>query len=401
MEGGRTTSPKRMKLYNHFKKNSFDFIVEEKIKHVEGGEYPLYLLKKSNVSTMEAIRLLSRFFKIHPADIGFAGLKDKFGITTQYITLIKGNFPESVCFTQRHGRWLKTKNINFYEETGFCIKKVGTRYKKLNLGELEGNYFTIVLRNLSKQQRTVLYQNIELVKEYGFANYFGEQRFGNLKGQKFFILPYLLKGDYHKAVEIYLRNKGYKGPLGNWEEIYRKMKGKLEIYERDFILGLKRGLKPEKAFRILPKNIRLMFDFAFQSFLWNKYLAKYIKEKYPYKTVDFINNWKLAFYLRVYDLDYLKSLEIPYTGKEHKVQDDILKNVMKQTLRELDIKEEDIEREVIGIKVLTDGKRKAIVFPENLKISKKSEKSLVLNFFLPSGSYATVLLRDLLSSDIN
>jgi tRNA pseudouridine13 synthase len=397
MEGGRTASPKRMKLYNHFKRYLADFIVQEKISTIEGGDYPLYILKKSNVSTMEAVRLIGRFLKIHPADIGFAGLKDKFGITSQYITLIKGSFPEKVCFVQKQGRWKKVDFVNFYEETGFCIQKVGTRVKKIELGELEGNYFTVTLRNISKEDRKRIYKNIDLVLKYGFANYFGEQRFGNLKGQKHFILPYLLKGDFRKSIEIYLRNKGYKGRLDNWEEVYRRMKGKLEIYERDFILGLKRGLKPEKAFRILPKNIRLMFNFAFQSFLWNKYLYRYIKEKYPYKTVDFINNWKIAFYLRVYDLEYLKELEIPYTGKEYSVCDDLLRKIIKQTLREQGIKEEDINREIIGIKVLTDGKRKAVVFPENLKVQGKNNKVLTIQFFLPSGSYATVLLRNLLS----
>ncbi len=386
-----------MKLYRHFKKNISDFIVEEKILQRKEGDYPLYILKKSNTSTMEAIRVLSKFLKIHPADIGFAGLKDKYGITSQYITLIKKSFPEEICFIQKKGKWKKEEKINFEKETGFCIKKAGFYPKKLEIGELEGNYFRVTLRNLTKEQKKQIFENIELVRNFGFANYFGEQRFGTLRGKKYFILSYLLKDDYWKAVEVYLRNKGYRGKLENWEEVYRLIKNKLEIYERDFILGLKRGLKPEKAFRILPKNIRLMFNFSFQSYLWNRYLYHYIKEKYPYKVVDFINNWKLAFYTRVYDIDYLKNLEIPYTGKEFKVEDDILKKSIERVLKETDIKKEDFERTVIGIKVLTDGKRKAIVFPEHIKIKNRSKDSLTVHFFLPSGSYATVLLRNLLS----
>ncbi len=394
MEGSKPSS--KIKLYNHFKKNISDFIVEEKIPLTKEGEFPLYLLKKSNVSTLEAVRILSRFFKIHPADIGFAGLKDKYGITSQYITLPKGNFPEKLCLLQKRGKWIKTEKINFYKETGFCIERVGSYNKKLEVGELEGNFFTVTLKNLSKDQRQLIFQNTEFIKEFGFANYFGEQRFGTLKGFKQFLLPYLLKGDYWKAVEIYLRIKGYKGPLKNWEEIYKVLKGKLEIYERDFILGLKRGLKPEKAFRILPKNIRLMFNFSFQSYLWNRYLYLYIKKKYPYKVVDFINNWKLAFYTEVYDFNYLKNLEISYTGKEFKVKDKLLKEIIQQVLKDAGVKEEFFEKEIIGIKVLTDGKRKAIVIPEELSI-RKENKDIILKFFLPSGSYATILLRAILS----
>ena len=394
MEGSRPSN--KIKLYNHFKKNISDFIVEEKISLDKRGEYPLYLLKKSNVSTLEAVRILSRFLKIHPADIGFAGLKDKYGITSQYLTFPKGDYPKNICFVQKNGKWLKTNKTNYEKGTGFCIEKKGSYKKKLEVGELEGNFFTVTLKNLSKEQRKLIFKNADFIKEYGFANYFGEQRFGTLKGFKQFLLPYLLKGDYWKAIEVYLRIKGYKGPLKNWEEVYRILKGKLEIYERDFILGLKRGLKPEKAFRILPKNIRLMFNFSFQSYLWNRYLYLYIKNKYSHKIVNFINNWKLAFYIQVQDFDYLKNLEIPYTGKEFSVEDKLLKEIIQKVLKETEIKEEFFEKEIIGIKVLTDGKRRVVVIPKDLAVKKKGS-DLILSFFLPSGSYATILLRALLS----
>ncbi|NPA53120.1 MAG: tRNA pseudouridine(13) synthase TruD [Aquificae bacterium] len=96
-------------------------------------------------------------------------------------------------------------------------------------------------------------------------------------------------------------------------------------------------------------------------------------------------------------MDYLKNLEIPYTGKVFKIEDDILKRIIKETLKKYKIREEDIEREVIGIKVLTDGKRKAIVFPKDLKVKHKKDDSLELDFFLPAGSYATILLRNILT----
>ncbi len=386
-----------MKLYNHIKNFQHDFIVEEKIKINREGEYPLYILEKSNVSTLEAVRLIARLFNIHPADIGFAGLKDKFGITKQYITLIKRDFPEILCLKKQNGKWIKTRRINLFKESGFCIKKVGKHYKKLEIGEIEGNHFKIKIRGLNSRLIKNIQKNVETVRHFGFPNYFGEQRFGTLKGQKDFILPFLLKEDYNKVVEIYLKNKGYHGKPGNWEEIYRKLRNRLETYEKDFILGLKRGLKPEKALRILPKNVRLMFNFSFQSFLWNIYLSRYIKEKYQYKSVNFINNWKLNFYTYVYDIDYLKNLTVPFTGKDIKITDPILEEVINRTLKEHRIKESDFEKEVIGIKVLTDGKRKAVVFPENLSLSIDTSSTASVEFFLPPGSYATVLLRNLLS----
>ena len=48
--------------------------------------------------------------------------------------------------------------------------------------------------------------------------------------------------------------------------------------------------------------------------------------------------------------------------------------------------------------VMTDGLRKAIVFPEDFKILEKTKRKMKVTFILPSGAYATVLLRFLLKA---
>ncbi|SNZ11045.1 tRNA pseudouridine13 synthase [Persephonella hydrogeniphila] len=388
-----------MDLEKFIKRRPADFIVEEVLpfKPQEKGKYKLYELKKSNLSTLQVVRFIASLLKIKPSEIGFAGLKDKIAVTTQYITLPESvNFLENISYLYHGGRWIKADKINFENQTGFSMKFTGFTQTPLSLGDNLGNRFIIKIDNIDKDRRKVFYSNLEVVKKFGCANYFGEQRFGSVKGRNDFIFLYLLKGNIEKAMKIYFSIKGNIKNWGKWEALYRDLKGKLEQYERDLILGLKRGLPPEKAVRILPKNIRLMFNFAFQSYMWNEYLRKYIEAKYPFKRVSFIHNWKLSFYTEVYDIEYLKNLQIPYTGKEFLIEDKTLKEIIKRTLEEHSITEDLFDKELIGIKVLTDGLRNAVFFPEEFKIVQKTKNTITVKFFLPAGSYATILLRNLL-----
>lgn len=385
-----------MKLYSRIKTRPEDFVVEELplLEPKEEGKYWFLELKKRNVSTLEALRVISRFKRVPLKEIGFSGLKDKFAVTTQYLTVPASYEPPVSSFKFCH-RWVEGE-VDLSREMGFTVKVLGKVDRPLTLGFLKGNRFTITVRNFEKNLRERFYRNYEVVKRFGFPNYFGEQRFGSVKSRDDFVLRYLLKGDFDRALRSYFFGKSTVDFWGDWRRLYKTLSPALEEYEKDLIRGLMRGLSPEKAFRILPKNVRLMFNFAFQSFLWNEVLREYIQEKYPFVVVPFINNWKLSYYLEVGDFDYFKELQIPYTGKEVKVEDPVLQKVFKRVYNRYGVKEDWFNREVGGMVVMTDGLRKAAVFPEGFKVLSKTKRSMVLTFTLPPGSYATVLLRFLL-----
>ena len=386
-----------MKLYSRIKTKPEDFTVEEipNLKPGEEGKFHLVELKKRDTSTLEALRVISRFLKIPLKEIGFAGLKDRYAITTQYLTVPASYEISDTCF-RFAGKWQQVDYLDWNRDSGFCIKVLGKVQKPLTLGDLKANRFTITVRNFEKNLRERFYRNYEVVKRYGFPNYFGEQRFGSVKSRDDFVLRYLLKGDYEGALRSYFFGKSTIDFWGDWRKLYRTLSPTLEEYEKDLIRGLMRGLTPEKAFRILPKNVRLMFNFAYQSFLWNEVLREYIEEKYPFVRVPFINNWKLSYYLEVYDITHLKNLEIPYTGHKFPPKDRVLRGAIKKVFKRYGVKEEWFDREVGGMVVMTDGLRKAVVFPEGFKILEKTRSRIKLQFSLPSGSYATVLLRFLL-----
>ena len=168
-------------IYKHLKQSPEDFIVEEVLPEnflKKEGSYNVYKLEKTNLSTLQVIRFLSKKLKILPSQIGFAGLKDKYAVTTQYLTIPKDCKLDDFCVERKK------------KKEKFCIKKVGKSDKPLSLGDNKGNIFTITLRNINKELRKNIYKNLEIINQYGLANYFGEQRFGSVKARNDFIFKY-------------------------------------------------------------------------------------------------------------------------------------------------------------------------------------------------------------------
>ena len=367
---------------NFFVKEIIDIPLKER------GDYAYYILRKKNRNTIDVVRELSRRFRVPVKDITFAGLKDKNAVTEQYLA-IKGikKPPKEV------------------EGENYKLKLVGFSEQPLELGKFKGNYFEIVVRNVSKTERERAERNLPFVSKYGFANYFGEQRFGSIKNAKEFVVKYLLKGEYEKALKEYLLSysdwkmkRKLKKLWGNWKE-YLKAMPKNATYERKVVEELAKGVSYKQAFLALPKNIRLMFSFTYQSYLWNRFLYRFVVRYFPYCEVPSgVKDWTLAFYKEMNErvFEEIKDLEIPYLGVEYSPKNPKVKRIIEEVLKEEGITEEILNAERVGIKLFSDGVRRAIAIPEGLKMKRLSRSVLKFSFTLPPGSYATVLLRKLL-----
>jgi tRNA pseudouridine13 synthase len=116
----------------------------------------------------------------------------KIGENTQYLAKQLAKFaniaPRNVSYAglkDRQGdtwQWFSlhipgkvTPDFTLFESPGVTIHKVIRHNKKIKTGALAGNYFSITLRDVS--DRKALELAIQQVKE-GVPNYFGEQRFG-------------------------------------------------------------------------------------------------------------------------------------------------------------------------------------------------------------------------------
>ena len=168
-----------------------DFIVTELPLQLPSGEGEhLWLdIEKNGANTVFVAQQLAEAAGVQERDVGYAGLKDRYAITRQWfsIYLPKGETPD---LTQ-----LRHPEFNVWSQR--------RHVKKLRPGDLQGNRFRIVLRDVICD-RDAIEANLKAVASQGVPNYFGAQRFGHDGGN-------VEQGRAMLAREIRVRNPKKKG----------------------------------------------------------------------------------------------------------------------------------------------------------------------------------------------
>lgn len=142
-----------------------DFLVREWLGFDADGEGDHLLLKvrKRGANTMWVAKQLARIGKIHPRDVGFAGLKDRDAVAEQAFTV--------------PARSAVGTNWAGVTGDGFEVLSAERIRRKLKRGALKGNDFVLVLREFAGDT-AVLEQRVQTLAATGVPNYFGPQRFG-------------------------------------------------------------------------------------------------------------------------------------------------------------------------------------------------------------------------------
>lgn len=104
---------------------------------------------------------LAKFAGVSERNMGYAGLKDRRAVTEQWFCL------------QMPG--METPDFSQFELDGVEILTVTRHNRKIRTGSLEGNYFDILLRGAEESDE--LKARLDFVANFGFPNYFTEQRF--------------------------------------------------------------------------------------------------------------------------------------------------------------------------------------------------------------------------------
>jgi tRNA pseudouridine13 synthase len=145
-----------------FKAVPEDFEVEELPAYVPGGEGThLYLwVEKVGRDTMEVVRELARVTGVPEKEIGYAGLKDRHARTRQYISV-----PASA-----------EAALERFELSGVQVLSITRHTNKLRSGHLRGNRFTLVVRDVGDVG--ALDAAFQQLVDLGLPNAFGDQRFG-------------------------------------------------------------------------------------------------------------------------------------------------------------------------------------------------------------------------------
>jgi len=309
-----------------------DFVVREVLKlDFYNGKYVYFLLKKRNWTTLDAVEKIAEKLKISRKNFGYAGNKDKKAITEQIMSAFNVN--------EEKLDNLKIKDLE--------IGVLGKGSKPISLGDLDGNEFEIVVRDLDKE-----YEKVNFIE-----NYFDEQRFGN---ENIIIGKFVVQKKFKEACEY----------LG------------LKVERNDFV-GTLRSLGIR----------RLQFYLhSYQSYLWNLVVAEYLK-RYNHFVVNY-KHGELVFLEKK-----INNLKIPLINFNTMFNNKEIKNIYSKVLEMEGIKQEDFLIKQIP-EILTEGAERDLFIDVRWYLNEffENEKIQKINFFLPKGAYATILIKKMFSN---
>lgn len=342
----------------HFKQTPRDFVVEEiPLYDFSGeGEHLVLFVRKKGLSTLELVSIIAKYLGIQNKEIGYAGLKDKHAMTKQYISLHK-----------KH-----EAKMDEFEHDDIKILSKTYHNNKVRIGHLSGNRFYIKLKKVNPTAAKKIDEALKNIATFGMPNFFGYQRFGtdgnnHIDGEK------IAKGEKRERnVKVKkLLISAYQSHLFNlW------LSRRLEINA----LVQKFKIKDLEPLLNMPNHELEKMKVQTHPF---KLISGDIMEHYPYgRLFDYEGS--------EHDLARFNEKDISVTGllcgKKARVASDAARVIEKEFDDEIN----------------ADGTRRyAWVYPEGVEGRYKDEEAQYeLNFSLPKGSYATVLIEEIAKREI-
>lgn len=142
-----------------------DFMVIENLAFEPSGagEHAFLQITKTGENTDYVARQLARFANVRQHDVGYAGLKDRHAVSTQWFSV-----------------WLPGKadpDWTLFETDSIKVLHSVRHARKLKRGVLSGNRFKLRIRDW-QGDREKTERQLRSMKADGVANYYGLQRFG-------------------------------------------------------------------------------------------------------------------------------------------------------------------------------------------------------------------------------
>ena len=374
-----------------------DFVVTELPLYLPQGvgEHTYAEIEKRGLTTLEAVRRLSRELGIAEREIGYAGMKDARGVTRQTLS-----FPR-----------VEPERLLSAGLPGITVLSATRHRNKLKVGHLAGNRFSITVRGVAEDALEKTAAIAAVLSSRGVPNYFGLQRYGSL-GNSHFIGREIVRGDFRAAVDALMGDPAsirdsqwrsaveayHRGDLqASMENFPRHCRTEREIVAR----LLKRPETHEKALESVSPRLRKLYLSAYQSFLFDRVLEKRIR------SIDTLMDGDLAFrhdngacFLvedAAAETERARKLEIspsgPMFGCKMKVPEGVPRSI---ELDELD--SEGIALDAFNLRggLRMEGERRPLRVPLGGMTAAVDGGCLQLCFSLPRGSYATSVLREVM-----
>lgn len=321
------------------KQQASDFEVEEIPAYLPNGigEHLFLWIEKTGIGAEQLTRHIVQTLRLSKHDLGVAAMKDRHAITRQFVS-VPAKYAEKI-------EAINTDQIRVLSAT--------RHGNKLKTGHVRGNRFSILVRNIAPGSAEVAHQIAACIKEMGAPNYFGDQRFG-IDGETAELGFDLLRGE--QTVED-----------------------------------------------IHPARRRFLLRFALssaQSVLFNQALSERLSEGLL-RTVLLGDVMQVAASGGVFVSEDPAADQLRFEAQEIGITGPMYGPKMKLPGGEIALREAKILAENYvqvadfqRYQQLTNGTRRPyLVFPQDLSIAEEPE-GLRFQFSLPSGCYATVVLRE-------
>ncbi|MCG5056187.1 MAG: tRNA pseudouridine(13) synthase TruD [Myxococcales bacterium] len=131
------------------------------------GAHAYVFVEKRGLTTPDAIRLLAEAVGVNPRDVGYAGMKDKHAVTRQWLS-----FPETAqtALAALDGAVLAAR--------GLGIVSLSRHNNKLRIGHVRKNVFEVTLEQVDDGEAETLSRTYQRLAQEGVPNRYGQQRFG-------------------------------------------------------------------------------------------------------------------------------------------------------------------------------------------------------------------------------
>ncbi len=374
-----------------------DFFVREVLHFAPGKKetpWRIYLLEKKGWNTLDALKKAAREKKVPFGEIRSVGKKDRHAHTVQHLSV-------------------PAKYDLAFEGEGFSLRPFGYSASPLEPAVLKGNLFSVKLRDMGSAEADRTEQRLEEIACQGFANYFDDQRFGNVGPKGEFLAEMLIKRRFAEALRKYFTLCHPDAP--NWLRKRHALRGEKwgrwaemkplcpePLLQRMLALLEKRGEKAARdCLSLLPSEELGMYFSAYSSFLWNETLSRYLSGgqgdlfPVPLKTGPVLQYRTLppGLFAR------LEGLNLPTVGPEMPPLPEDVGAVFSKLLAERGVRPSKFRLPEVEKAYFSSFSRKCLVIPGGLKWKREEDDlfpgktALSLDFFLPRGSYATMMLK--------
>ncbi len=385
-----------------------DFVVHEiPLYEPQGeGEHAYVQIEKRGLTTFEAVARIARALRISDHRIGYAGLKDSRAVTRQMLSI--------------HN--VDSARVEKLDLAQIRVLSVSRHTNKLRTGHLYGNRFRITVREAEPEALERAEPILRYLEARGMPNAFGVQRFGSRRDAHR-IGRALCLDDPKVAIDRIIGNPSpleHNTGVLQARRLYESgdLEGALHKFpvpyrvERALLRGvLESGGRYDEAVTKIDKKMRRLYIAAFQSHLFNMTLWRRIDEfdvlmpgdlayrhangsVFPVEEHGEFGPEALAERLAAFEISPSGPLHgykmVHPIGRPRFFEDEVL--------RDEGLTPEDLLQPMRNVRV--KGERRSLRVPvRDVTIEPgDDDTSIVASFVLPRGSYATIVLREVMKT---